>query len=307
MRDIVSALVAGLWASVRRAKLVFFLWAARLLPILLFFTLPLFGAARADLSKNPQARALLDAPRDESGFAFAWTNDFFATRFDAPDRVFWLSLVTWLLVAVLSGGFVAAFVQKPEGPLLPACGRYAGRFVRLALLAAALVYLSDVAVNGVLAERHAAAAREEFTQDFGVTRAFWRGILFCALVVLVGAVHSYARIDLVANERSSAFLSLLRGFGILFLRLPKLLVIEVLMLLAAGAAAFLAYVLMRFSRPAGDGGWLSFSLFLLAAALGSYVRTAIELGTLEARCRVLVPPAPPLSPLETVLGARPPA
>jgi hypothetical protein len=307
VRDVVSALVAGLWAPVRRAKLALVLWAARLLPILLFFTLPLLGAAREDLGKNPQARAVLDAPADESGFPFAWTNDFFATRFDAPDRVFWLCLAAWLLVAVLSGGFVSAFVQQPGGPLLPACGRYACRFLRLALLAALLVYLADAAVNGVLAERHAAAARAEFTQDFGVTRAFWRGILFPALVVLVGAVHSYARIDLVANDRRSAFLSFLRGFGILFLRLPKLLVIEVLMLLAAGASAFLAYVLMRFSRPAGDAGWLSFGLFLLAAVLGSYLRTAIELGTLEARCRVLVPPAPPLSPLETVLGTRPAA
>lgn len=305
MRDIGAALVAGLLAPVRRTKLALVLWLARLLPIVVFFTLPVYGAAREDLAKNPDARAVLDAPADESGFAFAWTNDFFATRFDAPDRIFWLSLALWLVATVLAGGFVAAFVQHPEGPLLPACGRYAGRFLRLAVVAAVLVYLADAGLNSVLAERHASAARAEFTQDFAATRASWRGVLFSALVVLVGAVHSYARIDLVANERRSALFSFARGFGILFLRLPKLLVVEAAMLLAAGAAAFLAWLLKEVALPDRGAGWLSFGFFVTAMAIGSYLRTAIELGTLEARCRLLVPPAPPLSPLETVLGIQP--
>ncbi len=305
MRDVSRALVAGLFAPVRRAKLALVLWLARLVPIVLFFALPVYGAAREDLAKNPDARVLLDAPADESGFAFAWTNDFFATRFDAADRVFWLSLALWLVATVLAGGFVAAFVQHPEGQLLAACGRYACRFLRLGLVAAALVYVADAGINSVLAERHLAAAREEFTQDFAETRASWRGVFFPALVVLIGAVHSYARIDLVANERRSALLSFARGFGILFLRLPKLLVIEAAMLLAAGAATFVAYLLMKVALPDAQATWLSFGFFVTAAGIGSYLRTAIELGTLEARCRLLVPPAPPLSPLETVLGLQP--
>lgn len=302
MNDIVAALVVGLFAPVRRAKLALVLWLGRLLPILVFFTLPLYGALREDIGRNPQARAVLDAPKDSTGFAWAWTNDFVATKFDPADRVFWLCLVAWLSVAVLAGGFVAAFVLKPAGPLLPACGRFAGRFVRLALVAAVLFYLADAAVNSVLAERHLEAGRAQFTQDYGTKRAFMRGILFPALAVLIGAVHSYARIDLVANERRSALLSFARGFGILLVKLPKLLAIELAMLLAAGFAAFLAWFLMRVTRPDGGAGWLSFGFFVTAAAVGSYLRTAIELGTLEARCRVLVPPAPPLSPLETVLG-----
>ncbi|MFI5402338.1 MAG: hypothetical protein ACHQ1G_05325, partial [Planctomycetota bacterium] len=303
MRDVGAALTAGLFAPVRRVRLALVLWLGRLVPIVLFFSLPVYGAARDDLAKNPDARALLDAPKDTSGFAFAWTNDFFATKFDAPERIFWLCLFAWVLVeAVLAGGFVASFVQRPAGPLLPACGKYACRFFRLALVAAVLVYVADAAINSVLAEAHASAARREFTQDFAVTRAGWRSILFPAIVVLVEAVHSYARIDLVANERSSAFLSFARGFGILFLRLPKLLVIEAAMLLAAGGAAFLAWLLMKVALPGGDATWLSFVFFLVAAAIASYVRTGIELGTLEARCRLLVPPAPPLSPLETALG-----
>lgn len=307
MRDLAGALAAGLWAPVRRPKLVLGLWLVRLVPIVLFFALPLFGAAREEIGKNPDARALLDAPADGSGFAWAWTNDFLAARFDAPERVFWLILVSWLLVAVLSGGLVSAFVQRPEGPLLPACGRYAGRFLRLAAVAAVLFYLADAAVNGVLAEAQEEAARAEFTQEFGVKRAFWRGILFPALAVLIGAVHSYARIDVVANERSSALLSFGRGFGILLTRLPKLLLLELAMLLAAGVVALVAHVLVPVARPGTAGGWVSFGAFLLVAGLLSYLRTGIELGALEARCRLLVPPAPPLSRLETVLGTPPQA
>jgi hypothetical protein len=300
VRDVAAALAAGLWAPVRRARLALVLWLARLVPILLFFTLPLYGAAREQLGRQPQARALLDAPADPTGFAWAWTNDFLATRFDVQDRLFWIVLLCWLLVTVLSGGLVASLLHARE-PLLAACGRYAGRLVRLALLAAALLYLADAGVNGVLAERHAQAARAHHTQDYAVERSLVRGLLFVAIAFLIGAVHSYARIDLVANDRRSAFLSFARGLGILLTRLPKLLLVETGMLLAAGLAAAVAWVLHGAARPQGDAGWLSLGLFVAAASLGSYLRTGIELGTLAARCRILVPPAPPLSPIETVL------
>jgi len=78
--------------------------------------------------------------------------------------------------------------------------------------------------------------------------------------------------------------------------------VEVAMLLAAGLAVSVASLLVPAARPGAAAGWLSFGVFVLLSALFSYLRTGIELGTLEARCRLLVPPAPPLSQLETVLG-----
>lgn len=301
MKDALVAISTGLWAPVRRPKLVFALWLARLVPIVLFFSLPVYGAAREEIGKNPQARALLGASADTTGFSWSWPNDFFA-RFDAPARVFWLCLFSWLVVPVLTGGLVSAFVQRPEGSLLAACGRYAGRFVRLAAIAALLFYLADAAINAILAASQDEAARAHFTQEFAARRANWRGILFPAFVVLIGAVHSYARIDVVAHDRRSAFLSFGRGFGILLTRFPKLLLVELAMLLAAGVAVLVASLLVPVLRPGPAGGWLSFGVFLLLFAVFSYLRTGIELGTLEARCRLLVPPAPPLSQLETVLG-----
>jgi hypothetical protein len=88
------------------------------------------------------------------------------------------------------------------------------------------------------------------------------------------------------------------------MRLPKLLLVEAAMLVATGAAVLLARLLAGIAAPGADATWLSLGLFLAAMGVGSYLRTAIELGTLEARCRLLVPPAPPLSPLETVLGTQ---
>lgn len=304
MRDVGSALAAGVFAPLRRPKLVLALWLGRLVPILLFFTLPVYGAAREEIGRNPEARALLDAPNDQTGFAWAWTSDFVA-RFDPQERVFWLCLAAWFVVALLSGGIVASFVLGHDRPLLEACGRFASRFLRLALVAAALVYLADAALNAVLLARHADQGRAEFTQDFAVSRAIWRGSLFTALAVLIGAVHSYAQIELVLNDRRSAVLSFGRGFGILLVRLPKLLAVELSMLLAAGAAAGIAALLMRIARPGPDAAWLSLGVFLVLAALGSYLRTGIEIGTVEARCRLLAPPHPPLSPLEAALGAPP--
>jgi hypothetical protein len=301
VKDVGAALAAGVFAPLRRPKLVLALWLARLLPVVLFFTLPLHSAAKQEIGKNPQARLLLDAPKDSTGFAWAWTSEFVA-RFDPGERVFWVTLAAWFLVTGLSGGLVASFVLKPERPLVEACGRYACRFLRLGLLAAVLLHLADSAINGILLERHVAAGRAEFTQQFATSRALWRGSLFAALVVILGAVRSYAGIDIVAYDRRSAFLSFARGFGILFARLPKLLAIEVGMLLAAGGAAAAAGLVLRIALPGADATWASVGVFLAAAGLGSYVRTGIELGTLEARCRVLAPPGPPLSPLETVLG-----
>jgi hypothetical protein len=284
---------------------VLLLWLARLVPIALFFSLPLYDAMRKDLARQPQARALLDAPADASGFSWAWTNDFLRTSFDTEHRLFWLFLAGWLTVCVLAGGIVAALLHGRE-PIAAACGRYAGRMLRLGLIAAALLYLADAGVNGVLEAHHAEAARGHHTQDFEVKRAFMRAALFAGLAFLIGVVHSYARIDLVARERRSAFVAFGRALGTLLARLPKLLVLEAGMLLAAGAAALLAYLLLRMARPGAQAGWVSFGIFVVALCLGSYLRTGIELGTLAARCRLLVPPpARPASPFETLLPPPP--
>jgi hypothetical protein len=283
-------LAAGLWAPLRRWRLVLVLWLARLLPILIFFGLPIFSQLHEQVAQHPDANQLLEPAGDTSGFTFQWLSD--TVRNDvsgASDRVFWLILASWLLVTLVAGGITARLIHGRDGSFLEACGRYAGRFVRLGLLAAVGFYALDFVVNALLAEAHAKAEYLHHTQEYARGKAIVRGALFLTVLQVLGAIHSYARIEIVANERRSAVLSLLRGLATLILRLPKLLVIEVAMLFATGVAVLVAWLLRAANPLTADASWLPVAGVILFTAAASYLRTGIELGTLEARCRLLAP------------------
>lgn len=290
MKDIGAALAAGLWAPLRRWRLVLVLWLARLLPILLFFGLPVFAQLDARVSRHPDSGLLLDPAGDTTGFTFAWLSD--TVRHDVADaseKVFWLIAVGWLLVTLLAGGITARLIHGRQGGFLETCGRYAGRFVRLALVAAVGFYALDFVVNALLAEAHTKTQYLYHAQDYGRGKAIVRGALFLTLLQVLGAIHSYARIEIVAHDRRSALLSLVRGLATLILRLPKLVVVEVVMLLATGAAVLLAWLLRAANPLTADASWLPVAGVVLFTAIASYLRTGIELGTLEARCRLLAP------------------
>jgi hypothetical protein len=182
------------------------------------------------------------------------------------------------------------------GLFLAECGRYAARFLRLLLVAAVCVYVCDLLINAVLAAAQDEQARTQHTQEFAVREEVTRGVLFVALVYLVGLVHSYARIEIVAHERRSAVLAFVRGLGTLVTRLPKLFLLEAAMLLGAGAAALVAFGLVRAAALEADATWAAVAAFLVAALIGSYLRSGIELGALEARCRLLGAPVAVLTP-----------
>ena len=296
MRDVGHALAAALRAPFSRFRLVLLLWAARMLPIVLVIALPVAWKIQDVSAHDPDARYLLDGDRDSNGYVFAWTGDFFRDHFDdMPDRVFWLVVVSWVLGTFLAGGIVSRLVgAEPEGvPFLVQCGHFAGRFLRLGLIVLGLLYAADVGINTFLERAHADAVRLEHTQDYRLETGIYRGLLFMALLYLLGLVHSYARIHLVASDRRSAFVAFFRGVGTLLARLPKLFLLEGGLLLAAGAAALLAWLGLRHSGlVTPDSGWISIGIFMGLAAVTSYLRTGIELGAVEARCRLLIPAAP---------------
>jgi hypothetical protein len=310
VRNVGAALVAGLRAPVRRVRLAAALWLFRLVPVLLLLGLPAFEALSARTASHPDAGALLDPAADGDGFAWAFTQDFFRAGMPGVgDRMVLLAVLGWLLVAFLAGGITSRLVHaaSPKAPFLEECGRYAGRFLRLALVAAALAYLADVGVNALLKDLHDARARLHATQEYPVTRTAQRGLLFLAILHVVGALHAYARIDVVANERRSALSAFARAFGTLLVRFPSLLLVELGMIAATGAAALVAWVLLKVASPLhGDSGWIPIGLFLGLAAFASYLRSGVEVGVLEARCRMLhpetdVPPTPPPpTPLATL-------
>lgn len=292
-----DAVAAGLRAPWKRLGLVLALWATRLLPVVLAFGLPLYDRARAASAHHPDSGLLLDAPADGTGFAYAWTTDFFRDGFpDAADRVFWLVVFAWLAGTVVAGGIVARLVDggRKRG-LLEDCGRYAGRFLRLGLLVLVAFTLLDIAFNAILLERHEEQALLHHTQDHAIGKAWVRGLPFVAMAWLLGLVHAYARIDAVASNRRSALVSLLRGLGILVARLPWLLLLEGCMLLATGAAILVAAIVPALLPLDASSTWVAIGLFLALAALASLLRTGIEVGAMEARCRLLVGASEPLS------------
>jgi hypothetical protein len=73
VRDVGAALAAGLWAPVRRWRLVLVLWLARLLPILLFFGLPVFGQLDARVSHHPDSGQLLEPARRTRSSGSSWS------------------------------------------------------------------------------------------------------------------------------------------------------------------------------------------------------------------------------------------
>lgn len=309
MKRIVTALLLALGAPLSQMRLALVLWLARLLPILLVFGLPLFEQMAARSAHHPDARLLIEPAADSSGFAYAWTSDFFRDAVPGlSDSVFWLLVFVWLLTTVLAGGITARLVHGAGGlvpsPFSLECGRFAGRFVRLALLAAFLFYCADFACNSLLASHHEEAAAMHHTQDYELEKGWVRGVLFLALVHLVGVVHAYARIDIVAHDRRSSFLSFLRGLGVLVARLPILLLLELGLLALAAGGALLAWVVMKGASPLHpDASWLAIGTFLLFALLASYIRTALEVGAMVARCYLIVPPSDEtiVSQIETML------
>lgn len=301
MRGALDALAEGLRAPIARAGLALPLWLARLLPAALVVGLPLFEAARERSAHHPDAGLLLDPSRDATGFAYAWLGDFGRGALErAPDTLFWLVLAGWALVTFLAGGVVARLLaaEGERPPLLAECGRFAGRFFRLALLVLALAYVADAWLNAFLAKAHAEEVRAEHLEDLKIQRSLARSMLFVAILYLLGLVHAYARIDLVRSDRRSAFAALLRGFGTLFFRLPSLVVVETGMLLANGAALLLAWIVTQKAlAPRAGAGWATLGLWLALCALFDYLRTGIEVGAMAARCRLLRPPPPsPVSP-----------
>ncbi|MGQ0614377.1 MAG: hypothetical protein ACT4PV_11625 [Planctomycetaceae bacterium] len=293
MRSLGAALVVGLKAPWERRGLAALLWLARLLPILLVFTLPVYDAARAASAYHPDAPLLLDPGADASGFAFAWMSDFSRSGLGrASETLFWLILLAWTITTFLAGGITRRLLpgDGPRSPLTLDCARFFGRFMRLAFLFLLLAYALDVWVNTLLLPSHEKAVLKEHTEGLRIERSILRGLVLLTLLHILGAVHSYARIDLVLNDRRSAFVAFLRGLVTLLVRLPSLFLLEVALLLASGAAVLLAWFVTRRLVVAGSAsGVLAIGVSLGLMAFASFLRTGLELGVLAARCRLLAP------------------
>ncbi len=304
LKDVGVSLAHGLRAPLVRWRLVLVLWLSRLLPIVVVLGLPLYQSIGQSVGRHPDAGHLLEPEADSTGFFFAWTSDFFRdTMPDVPDRLFWLVVVAWFAVVFFAGGIVGRLVRLSEAaPVSDAeylpehendpgfmmdCGRYFGRFLRLAVLLVVLAHVIDYGLNGILAESQAKRAMVHHTQDFVIQKTLARGLLSLVGVWLLGLIAAYTQIHMVISDRASAVLSFLRAVRIVLRRLLSVLLVESGMLALAGLAALAAWLLPRAVRPDAGSTGLGIGLFVVVAAVVSYLRSGVEVGAMEARVRLV--------------------
>ena len=295
MKTTLRLLGPAVLAPFRHWRLGVPLWLARLAPILLVLGVPLFDAAAQRSAHHPDARLLLDPAKDPTGFAYRWTSDFFrGPGKDVGDTIFWVTVFSWMAVTVLLGGITSTLLRGTDDRrFMERSGRFAARLLRLALLVAVVFYWVDFACNTLLMNAHGDEAATRHTQDLVLRNQWTRGLLFLGVVYVIGLVHCYGRIELVARDRSSAVLSFFRGFGMLVSRLPAVFLLELGLVALSGIAALFAWLALKGASPLhADASWGTVGVFATLALVTSYLRTGVELGALEARCRLLFPAEP---------------
>ena len=293
MREVWRAIVAAVLAPWTHMRLSLLVWLALLLPVLLGFSLPLYGAAEGATALNPDATRLLHTPGDKDPFVYAFVGDFMRNDFaDTGDRLFWILVCAWVLMTVLSGGVVARLVGSESGrrPILLECGRLAGRFLRLALLSAFVLYMADVAVNFLWARKFDDWALLHHEETLTLDGIMLRGAVFVTAWHLLHMVHAYAKIDIVHRDGRSALLAYLRGIGIFLRRIHRLVPLELGLLLAQLLLMFVAFLVFSGLRPkTPDVVWHRIGLFLGLGALYTFLRSGLSVGVMVARTRLILP------------------
>jgi hypothetical protein len=126
----------------------------------------------------------------------------------------------------LLGGLLGVF-RAPQGGwtvrgLLHGSGFYAGRLVRVMLLAVALAGVVFW-LNAPLTRLFDGQAREAVSETAAIAWSLGRYLLLLFALVLVHMVSSYAKVVVVLEERSSAFLAFLTSAGFCWRHLGRAL------------------------------------------------------------------------------------
>jgi len=159
-----------------------------------------------------------------------------AAIFTALTRALWAPTAYFVvLFAVVAGGAIAYLHAPRPAPFLAqlgaTCGLFAGRFTRLLVLQGGLFWLlSRLAAPVPIADRGGPLP--------------WIEVGGAVITLtLVAAIFDYARVRTVARDSRSMLIELARSAAFFLRNLPRTLALELLLLLAAVAAAYLAILL----------------------------------------------------------------
>jgi ABC-type multidrug transport system fused ATPase/permease subunit len=150
-----------------------------------------------------------------------------------------------ILILFLSGGALEIFAGSEKyrsSVFWGGCGRYFGRFIRLALMSIpVLAALFSIRMIADLAERVL------FGSDPYENVAYWFGLVKISLgfigLLLFGLVFDYARIYMVVNDERRSRLALWRGLKFAARNILKTFALAFILFLSGVAVTFIYYYL----------------------------------------------------------------
>ena len=219
-----------------------------------------------------------------------------------PDRsldplVLGLGLVSWLVQLCLTGGVLGVF-RAPQGSftmrgLLHGSGFYAGRLIRIGLVALGMVGLV-FALWAPLSQLAETRAKEAVSETAALAWSFAR---YAVLLLGLGVVHmvsSFAKVVLVIEDRQSAVLAVLSGASLAARHLGSAAAQYLGMALAGGALlAAWGFVESAFEPT----GFRSQILFLVAAEAFLAARIGLRLWLLASQVALYRGATAPIAPL----------
>jgi len=221
-----------------------------------------------------------------AGFSAAWLAEFqllnatFLKGFSTA--ITYAAIVFLVLNTVLSAGAFEVF-YRGAGATAHAfgrgMGRYAARFLRLAVLASALYFAVFWFFNHLVADLLSSASEGAVREAWPFYLNWLRWLLFFLAVSVVNALVDYTKADLVADDHASVLAALGHAAGFVLRRFGRVMAIYWALALLASLAVLLYAAFARYFPQ--DSAFTIFLWFLVAQAF-LWLRWLLRLGQFAA-------------------------
>lgn len=203
-------------------------------------------------------------------------------------------LLVW---AFFAGGILDRYAhpggEHTRARLFRTGGEYWFRYLRLLVLSLLLYFLVFGGIVNPLQQRLGDWTRDVLAERTVMLLTALAYLLAGVLLVVIGAAMDYAKIALVADQRRSAVLAMLRGFRFVVSRPGKTLGLYLLLAAVAGLAMLLY---ARFAPGAGQAGAAGLLGAFLCGQLYILARIGIKLWFLASQTALYQSAAPAVEP-----------